>query len=413
MHVGVGILGEFKRGWRTLLASGMGNGAGLSGLPFYTFGVFVLPLVEAFGWQRGRVSIAASFMIIGTAISAPIIGSIIDRFGARRVALLSMSGLGLGYLAMTQLGGNLTLFYAAWLMMALLGAGTTPVVWTRAVNMWFDGGRGLALGLCLGGSGVASIFAPALTTQAIRTYGWQGGYMALGLFILIVAVPIIALLYKDREQTPDVKAAEAAPKHGVTLDESLKTVSFWKIAVGFFFISGVIAGLIINLVPLLVDRGLSQMDAAGIAGIMGLAVLGGRIGVGFLLDRFPAAVVARLLLGLSGAGCFLLTLEGAGTWAAILAVISLGLAAAAEVDLVAFLTSRWFGMKAYGKIYGFQLSAFYLGAAVGPFLTGLAYDAFQSYLQVLYFAAATLVIGALVIGTLGRPPNFAGGERPV
>ena len=98
---------------------------------------------------------------------------------------------------------------------------------------------------------------------------------------------------------------------------------------------------------------------------------------------------------------------------AIVSVLSLGLAAAAEVDLVAFLTSRCFGMKAYGKIYGFQLTVFYAGAAIGPFIAGLAYDYFHSYLQMLYFSAAALIFGAVVIGTIGRPPNFASGEKPV
>ena len=74
---------EFARGWRTLIAASIGNGTGLSGLAFYTFGVFVLPLTTAFGWSRGEVSIAASFLIVGTAITAPVIGTIIDRFGAR------------------------------------------------------------------------------------------------------------------------------------------------------------------------------------------------------------------------------------------------------------------------------------------------------------------------------------------
>jgi MFS family permease len=401
---------EFRRGWRTLLASSMGNGSGLSGLPFYTFGVFIVPLVTAFGWTRGQVSIAASFMIFGTAITAPIIGSVVDKLGTRRVALFSLAAVGLGYLALSQLGNSIALFYAAWLLMALIGGGTTPVVWTRAVNMWFDRGRGLALGLALAGSGVASIFAPAATTSLIKTYGWQGGYLGLGLFILFISIPFIAALFKERTRdNSDGTPASAASDHlpGLTLQESLRTASFWKISGGFFLVSAVIAALIINLVPLLIDRGMSQLDAAKVAGVMGLAVMGGRVGVGFLLDRFHAPLVARILLGASAAGCVLLAVEGAPTWAIIMCVVSLGLAAAAEVDLVAFLTSRCFGMKSYGKIYGWQLTAFYLGAAVGPFCAGLAYDHYQSYVQTLYFAAAALVFGAIVIGTIGRPPDFS------
>ena len=93
---------EFARGWRTLVAASIGNGTGLSGLAFYTFGVFVLPLTTAFGWSRGEVSIAASFLIVGTAITAPVIGTIIDRFGARRVGISSMLALAAGYAALIE-----------------------------------------------------------------------------------------------------------------------------------------------------------------------------------------------------------------------------------------------------------------------------------------------------------------------
>ena len=407
-------LDEFRRGWKTLLASAMGNGSGLSGIAFYTFGVFIVPLVTAFGWTRGQVSIAASFMILGTAITAPIIGSIIDRLGAQRVALISMVLVALGYFALTQSSGSIALFYASWLMIALVGGGTTPVVWTRAVNMWFDRGRGLALGLALAGSGVASIFAPVLTNSMIKAYGWQGAYAGLGLFILLVSIPVVALLFK--EKTRDgvwTQASAHASDHltGLSLDEARRTTAFWKIAGGFFLVAAVIAALIINLIPLLIDRGLAQGDAAQVAGVMGIAVLLGRVGVGFLLDLFSASAVARLLLAASAVGCLALSIEGTPTWVAVICVISLGLAAAAEVDLVAYLTSRCFGMKAYGKIYGWQLTAFYIGAAVGPFCAGLAYDYFQGYLQVLYFAAASLVFGAIVIGTIQLPKEFARSEQ--
>lgn len=401
-------LAEFRRGWRVLIACSFGNGSGLSGIPFYTFGVFVVPLVAAFGWTRGQVSIAASFLILGTAITAPIIGSIIDKFGARRVGLWSMLALSIGYLLLTQLNGSIAMFYAAWLLMALVGGGTTPVVWTRTVNIWFDKGRGLALGLALAGSGLSGIFAPSLTTMAIANYGWQGGYVVLAAFILLVSIPVIFVLFKEglpKAHDSDVHHTQA-DLPGKTLDESLKDISFWKIAGGFFLVSGVIAALIINLVPLLIDRGMVQASAAQIAGVMGIAIVCGRIGIGFLLDRFSAPMVARILLGFSAAGCLLLSIPGTPTWVVAISVISLGLAAAAEVDLVAFLSSRYFGMKAYGKIYGWQLTAFYLGAAIGPFSAGLAYDAFGSYLPTLYFAAGSLTFGAIVIGTLGRAPDF-------
>jgi len=405
-------LAEFRRGWRVLLASSVGNGSGLSGLPFYTFGVFVVPLATAFGWTRGRVSIAASFLIIGTSITAPLIGAIIDRFGTRRVGLLSMLALSIGYGLLTQLGPHIALFYLAWLLISLAGGGTTPVVWTRTVNLWFDRARGLALGLALAGSGLSGILAPTLTSRAIDAFGWQGGYLALGAFILLVAIPVIAVFFEDGIPRP-VRSRQggstASGLPGLDLHDSLRTASFWKIAIGFFCVSSVIAALIINLVPLLIDRGLARTDAARVAGVMGFAVFIGRIVIGFLLDRFSAPLVASVLLALSAAGCLLLGMAGTPEWAVPLSVISFGLAAAAEVDLVAFLTSRFLGMRAYGRVYGSQLTVFYIGAALGPFVAGLAYDHYHSYAPTLHFAAASLLFGALIIGTLGRPPDFEAG----
>ncbi|MBT5240313.1 MAG: MFS transporter [Rhodospirillaceae bacterium] len=399
---------EFQRGWRTLLACSVGNGFGLSGFAFYTFGVFVIPLVDAFGWTRGEVSAAASFLLLGTVFTAPIVGTIVDKFGAKRVGLISMGLLAIGYASLTQLGGGIAFFYAMWLAMSLVGGGTTPVVWTRAVNLWFDKGRGLALGLALAGSGLAGIIGPGAVTALIERYGWQAGYLGISALILIVALPLIGLLFNDNapSQNQTEQVDEPATHAGLTFQESYRTVVFWKIAIGFFFISAIIAGLLINLVPLLIDRDMTAMAAAKIAGVLGFSVLFGRIGVGFLIDHFRAPLVAAVMFSATAIGCLLLTLDSAPTWVVYVAVITLGLSAAAEIDLVAFLVSRFFGLKAYGKIYGSQLSVFYLGAAAGPLAIGMSFDMFGGYQQALYAGIVILLFGAIVIGGLGKPRDF-------
>jgi len=400
---------EFANGWRALLASSLGNASGLSGLPFYTFGVFVVPLSDAFGWSRGQVSSAASFLILGTAITAPIVGSIIDRIGARRVALWSLFALSLGYAGLTRLASNIALFYSAWMLMSLAGGGTTPVVWTRAVNLWFDRSRGLALGLTLAGSGLAGVFGPVFCSTLIERYGWAGGYLGLSAFILLISIPVVFLLYKERSTPVAPAGAQSAAAHelpGLSFRQALRTAAYWKIAGGFLLVSGAIAGLVINLVPLMLDRGMSAMDAASIAGAMGVAVLVGRVVVGFLLDKFSAPLVGASLLCATAVGCLLMTLSAAPTWVLVLSILSLGLATAAEVDLVAFLVSRYFGMKAYGRIYGSQLTAFYLGAAFGPALMGFAYDHYSGYTQILHAVTVIFVFGAAVVGTLGPLPDF-------
>ncbi len=412
MSLSVG--GEFARGWRSLLACSLGNGSGLSGVAFYAFGVFVIPLTEAFGWSVGQVTLGSSCMILGTAFTAPIVGSVIDRFGAYRVSLFSFAALVAGYALLTRLNGNIAFFWAAWILMSLVGGGTTPVIWTRSVSLWFDKGRGLALGFALAGSGLSGVLAPPLITKAIQSWGWQGGYLAVGGFILFVAMPVIALFFKDRPTesaaaAPDPVASAALP--GMTAQQALRQVSFWKIALGFFLVSGVIAGLIINLVKLLVETGLDRTGAAGIASVMGLAIIAGRVGIGYLLDRLSAPLVACTILLLCAAGCYALTQKDLPLWALSLCVIALGLGTAAEVDLVAYLTGRYLGMKAYGKIYGLQLTWFYLGAAIGPAAIGYSFNHFHSYGPALLFAVGALTFGALVLATLGKPPDFGASKQ--
>lgn len=403
---------EFRRGWRVLLAAAVGNGAGVTGIPFYTFGVFVVPLTVAMGWTRGEVARGASALLVATVITAPIVGWIIDRQGARRVGIASMLALALGYVCLTQLSGSVTHFYLAWLAIAIAAGATTPVVWTRAISLWFDRGRGLALGIALGGSGLAGVFAPVLTTRAIEAFGWKGAYVALGIFIGVIAVPILLVFFHERRDglaSARAPAAGAEPNSlpGLTLNEAVRTIPFWKIAFGFLFISSVVSMVIINLVPLLIDRGMSPAAAASVASVLGLAVLFGRLGTGYLLDHLSGPLVAGVLFALAAGGCVVLAAPDMPGWTLRLAVISIGLCAAAEVDLVSYLTGRFLGMRAYGRIYGWQLSVFFFGAAAGPFAAGYAYDQFHSYVPTLKIAAGSLLFGAVVLGSLGRPPRFA------
>ena len=397
--------GELRRGWQVLLACFVGLGLGLSGISFFTFGVFVVPLVKAFGWTRGQTASAASLLLLGTAISAPIIGAIVDRFGARRVGIISMLGVVLAYGALTQINGNLTAFYTVWLILALAGGGTTPVLWTRTVNMWFDHARGFALGFTLAGAGLSAIIGPPFCAALIQTYGWQAGYLGLGALILLIGVPTTVFLFKEAPAEKNTVETPAVERTGMGLGEAIRTVAFWKIAIGFFLVASPLASILVHLVPMLIDRGMQAFEAAKLAGFLGIAVVVGRIGVGWLVDRFSAKLVTLALLSMAVLGCLLLTIDGTSVGVAVISVVSIGFAVGAEVDMVAYFTSRYFGMKAYAKIYGWQTTSFYAAALIGQLLIGMAYDHFHSYFQVLYFAAGSILIGAMIIGSLGRQPK--------
>ena len=344
---------------------------------------------------------------LGYAFIAPLLGRLIDRIGVRKVAVTSLIGLTIGLCLMTQIGPSILSLYALVLLMAVLGCGTIPIVWAYAVSTWFQKNRGFALSLTLTGTGVASMVAPIGVNALITNYGWQAGYLGLAAFTLLVVLPIVWFFLS--EKTARDSAAPPSTLHlpGILARDALKSVRFWQLMFAVTCMSLGTGALIVHLVPLLTDSGLSRNVATGIVGLMGVAVIVGRLSVGVFVDRIHAPYVAVVYLMFPVIGC--LTLAGGviTPTIAILGVLMIGLAAGAEVDLIAFLTSRYFGLKSYGQLYGWQLMVFALGAGFGPLLSGWAFDLQGNYKVSLYAAALAFTVGAGLIGTLGRYPTFA------
>ena len=400
---------ELRRGWPTILAAALGVSVGLTGLPFYTFGTFIKPLGDSFGWLRSEIALGMLFLSAGTVLTGPLIGMLIDRFGVRIVALPSLIGLAIGFVALSQAGPSLSSYYAGWLLVALLGCATTPLAWTRAIGMHFDQARGLALGLALTGTGFAGIFGPIAMQRVLAAYDWRAGYLAMAAFVVLVVLPIAALgLRGERGGTTGKPLAARA---GMRWQQALATRSFWVIAASIFLMIMAQASATVHFVPMLTDGGLPPAVAASTLGLLGVSIIVGRVVVGLLVDRVHAPRVASLFFVLPALALALLLWRIDATTARTAAVL-LGLAAGAEVDLLAYLVSRYFGLKAYGVIYGAQLSAFGIGAGLGPPLTGLVYDSTQSYSAALIAGICLFLAGAALVATLGRYPVFAADPEP-
>ncbi len=395
---------EFREGWRVVLASTLGVGIGVTGAPFFTLGIFMGPLAARFGWSRAALSAAALCLQLGYVVMSPFVGRLIDRIGARKLALTALAGLAVGFCLMTQIGPGIASFYVFLLIFALLGCGTTPVVWSYAVNTWFQKNRGFALSLTLAGTGVASMVAPIAVNGLIAAYGWQAGYLGLAAFTVFVVIPVVWLFFRQKP----APGPKAIVRHaGLTLIEARRNIRFWQLLAGIGCVSLGTGCLIVHLVPLLTDAGLSRGSAAQIAGLMGFAIIGGRLSVGGFVDRLHGPYVAAVYLLFPVLGCLILATTTITAGVAVIAVLMIGLAAGAEVDLIAYLISRYFGLKAYGAIYGWLLVPFGLGAGFGPLLSGWMYDRHGNYMPTLYGAALVFALGAALIGTLGRYPVFA------
>ncbi|WP_091737524.1 MFS transporter [Phenylobacterium immobile] len=396
--------GEFKAGWPTVLAAAVGACSGLTGLAFYTFGLFVKPLSEAFGWSRGQITLGMSFITLGTVISAPLAGWLIDRYGVRRIAAPSLLGLGLAYALTAQVGPALWTFYAACMGIALLGCATSPISWTRAVNLQFSRGRGLALGLTLLGSATAGVVGAPAVQMVIVDHGWRAGYMAVAGFAVLAAFPVVALLL-GRGATR-TSADNPTARAGMTLPEALRTPTFWMIGGAILLLITAQSGVIVHLVPLLTDRGLPRVEAAGLAGVMGAAIFISRGVIGAMLDRFSPPLVAGVSLLAPVGAAVILAVCGADRLGLLAAVILLGLGAGAEIDFLSFFTVRHFGLRAYGRIYGWLFAMFSIGNGVGAPLVGAIYDRL-SYQPALWGAAVLFACGAGLFAALAWRPVWA------
>lgn len=394
---------EFRRGWTIVLGAAIGTAFGISALPFYTLGVFVKPVGAEFGWDRATVQSGFSAQMLALVVVGWAYGLAIDRFGPRRVALASIVGLALGFAAVATTTG-LAHWYLGWALVALLGGGTSPIAWTRGVADWFDKARGAALGLALVGTGLTGLVAPPLLVGLIEVRGWRAGYWAMAAALLLVALPLVALLFRDR--AGGVTTGTVPPREGLSPREALRSYRFAVLLIVFFAITFCVGGIIPNLVPLFTDGGLTPAEAAGVASLAGLAVIVGRVAAGFLIDRFWAPGVALAFLAAPALACLILAqpVLPPGPMLA-LAALSVGLAAGAEFDLIAFLVSRYFGMRHYGLIYSLQMVAMLLAGGLAPPVFGRFFDATGSYAAVLWPCAAVFLAAPLLLLTLGRYPD--------
>jgi len=403
-------ISEFRAGIKPLMGAMIGAGCGLSSISFYTHSVFVSSISYDTGWSRGDVQLGVSIMILLAIITAPLIGTMVDRYGARVIGLISIPLYGFAMVCFVFVEDQLWSYYLIWVLMSVIAAGTLPVTWTRVVNGWFDRYRGIALGITLAGTGIAATLGPMYVTWLIDVYGWRLAYVLLAGTITIISFPSVYFLFKERtkkeiNQNSNGKIS-SSNETGLIFSKAIKSYRFWAIGFALILAAAGISGLITNSVPMLIDRGITRTDAAEYAGLIGLSVIIGRLVVGFLLDYFWAPLIAAIFLAAPLFSAYILGSSIESSFYISLSMIIIGLAAGAELDLLAFLVSRYFGLLDYGKLYGALYIFFSLGAGFAPVTFGKTFDIFGNYSLVLNIVAVMSVCSGMLMLTLGSYPKL-------
>jgi len=413
---------EWRLGWPIVLASFFG--VGLATVESRILGVMIKPLSENFGWTRGEISIAPLMLSAGGLLVSPAVGWIVDRVGARTLAIAAIplfSAL-LSLLSLAQ--GNLRLFYLLFAFTALVGPAVGPITWSLGVTSFFTRSRGAALGVAMSGIAAFGTLTPIVTQQAFAALGINLFWVGMGAYCMLIAYPTTLLFFRDghasyraRKHDHGVKngrvISEAAAATGMNVHSVLRSARFWRMAAGFFIAAGVSGLFSVHFVAMLTDNGIAPQEAAMIFGAMGPATMAGRLLGGALLDRvfapyFSASVLAFPLL----ACCVMLATGASSVSVGIAIALMVGFALGSEGDLVAYLASRYFGLRHYGKIYGILFGIYGLGFGAGSFAGGIAFDLTRSYNAALIAYSLLLLIAVGLLATLGAyPATFAPNEE--
>ncbi|MGW8532002.1 MFS transporter [Nocardiopsis sp. NPDC055824] len=393
--------------WWVVIGGGTSNAVGPQ-MYLATIGLFVLPIVEETGFSRTTVTGAFSVAAVGMAIGLIIVAQLVDRFAARYI-LVPGFVLFAASMALVGLVPPVEwVYFVPCFFVGFFGAGTA-VPATRAVVSWFDNNRALAVGVVTGIIGLGSALAPLLAGALIENVGWRMTYGVMALISVLVSVTMVTLFVRARAerhvrgrlvQETQVEGRDVSLQlPGLTVREAFRTRQFWGIAVGLGLVGVVVYGLQVHLVPMMTDRGLSAEQAATLLVVFGLASLVGRVAGGFIVDRVPGTIIGPIVMIAPIAGMFFLYPPFGS---AAVAVAFIGVAFGIEGDLLALLISRYLGTRYFGRILGVVQAAFLLGTAFGPLLLGLGYDLLGSYDPVIPVLMGILVLGAILIATLGR-----------
>jgi MFS family permease len=401
-------------GWWVVLASAIGLFWGVP-ITVYSFSVFFKPLMQEFHAGRTAVSLAFTLKLFAAALCAAPIGWLTNRCGARWVILIGTGFFGSILLASRLFSGSIAQFYCFYVLLGFCVGGVGPIPYGFLVSHWFDRLRGLALGLTMLGIGLGAVIMPSLAQELIARFGWKSAYSILGASVLLICWPVVACMVKESPEELGLLAdgtsagtdSTAVVGQGLTARETWRTQDFWLMAFAFILVSASVQGCVVHMAPMLGDRNLGTQAAALGSSVIGAAVMIGRIGTGYLLDRTFAARLASILFAVSASGIALLLLgKGPAVFAGAFLV---GLGLGAEVDLIPYLASRYFGLRDFGKVYSSLFAAFAFAGALGPLIMGAGYDRTGSYSTPLVGFFTALLLATVLMTRLGpyrfRPPE--------
>jgi MFS family permease len=421
-------------GWWIVLAS---MSALMLASAFYWqgFGVFFLALQDEFSTNRAALSGAIAMSQLEGGMLGPVGGYLVDRYGPRRMMAIGITMMGIGFIVLSQVHSLVT-FYIVFLGIISVGMsiGIRVPALVAPAN-WFIKKRGMAIGISLTGGGLGGIFVPVLG-WLIASYGWRTTMVIAGITILMLGLPIATVMRRRPEEygllpdgerpvaqlqrveaLPGDETVEEAPspepaEANFSLRDALKMPVFWFLAVAFGMRQFAVGAISLHQVPFLVDSGRSLQTASIILAFVTVTSVLGRIGFGWLADRFTPRYIMALSMMMVGLGAFILSNVTEGMPMLILYIVVYAIGWGGGATTMNATRGAYFGRRSFGTISGTMDFVQMFGLVLGPVYAGLVFDITESYTMAFNsFAISAAAAGVLMFFL--RPPRRVEAEPKI
>ena len=373
-----------------------------------SFGIFIIPLEEEFGWSRFMLSSAVGTGFLVNGLTQPFVGRLFDQFSGRTVIMVGLVIAGLATASLSLTFNYLFLFFVFGILLSTAMSAASVTNTMALLAKWFHRRRSTVLGINVAGASLGGLTLVPFGMFLLQATSWRVTWAALGLIILVLALPMVYFFIRndpaDMGLQPDGDTEEATPDNKLERkrgpievekwSESFRSWPMWQISAAYT-VCGITTGMIAaHFVPYAIGQGLSGTLAALAFGVMmALNVVGG-LGAGFLGDRFGRKNLLAAVYVLRGiAFIFLLLFPGAtGVW--IFALLA-GFSWIASVPLTTSLTADVYGLRALATISGISFLCHQVGSFVSILAAGLLFDITGSYTLPFAIGGALLFPAAI------------------
>ncbi len=368
----------------------------------YTNGIFMEAMTEEFGWSKTQFSTGMLLQMLAGLVVSLFASRILDRVGSRKLLLVGVVPFALGLSMLGLANGAVWQWWLLTITLAIATAGVISAAWVGGVVQNFNAARGMAIAVCLTGIGLATVGWPLIAARLVKEIGWRLTFPSMALIWLAIIFPLVFFLYKPAVQIKP-SASEPLPPIG----PAIRTRTFWFLVCAGGLFASVQFGLIVHLFPTVRAQGLDATTAASMMSITGVFSILGRLGTGALLDTVPTKPLAIFAFLLPLPVMALFAFADGSVPLLMTASAVLGFAAGSEIDVVAYLCSRRFDPRMFGRVYTLFQMTFAVTSSLGPLLASWRVDQTGSYTSYYLFAGSMIAVASVLIAFLPSPPKSA------